>query len=108
MALPSGNFTSTKTGRLVVRFSGQFTFNSGGDFGDGGTWNITLRCYVGSGGSRSVAYIDFRTNNATLEVDYVGGSGNLAVGMEFVSRTFDGPGTVYAKKLRVACTLFEV
>lgn len=108
MALPSGNFSSANTGRLQVFFSGQFDTNTGGDFGSG-TLELIIRCKVGSGGDLQTAILRLSAGvaSATLERDYTGGSGNVAVAMEYVSHSFDGPSSVHFSNCRIACYLVK-
>lgn len=106
MGLPSGNFSSAFSGRLQVSFKGQFLTNGGHDFGTG-TLNARLRAYVGTGSGRLTAVVDINSQSALIEQDYVGGSGNVAVGMEEIDHTFSGPSSVTIAPLTITCTLVK-
>ena len=106
MAYPSGNFSSSYSGRLQVTFCGNWLTNSGSDFGSG-TLNLTIRGYVGSGADKQTVILDLNHHSGVIERNYVGGSGNVAVGMEYVSHSFSGPSSITANKLTVSCTLLK-
>lgn len=106
MGFPSGNFSSANSGRLQVVFSAEITQSGGSDWGSG-TNSLILRCRVGSGGTEQIAHIGLgRANAAILERDYVGGSGNVPVSVEYASHSFDGPATLRAKNIRISCRLY--
>lgn len=106
MGFPSGNFSSSNSGRLQVQFTGEFSQAGGSDWGSG-TNSLVLRCRVGSGASEQIAFLRLEGGQvATLERDYVGGSGNVPVSIEYASHGFDGPATLRAKNLRITCRLF--
>ena len=109
MALPSGNFSSANSGRLQVVFSGQFSTQTGNDFGTGTGLQLLIRCKLGSGGDLQTAILSLSagTASATLERDYVGGSGNVPVAFEYVSHALDGPSTVRFEKCRIGCYLIK-
>jgi hypothetical protein len=108
MALPTGNFSSANSGRLQVFFSGQFSTQDGGDFGSG-TLQLTIRCKVGAGANLQTAILQLTGGaaSATLERDYTGGSGNVAVAMEYVAHSFSGPSSVHFSNCRIACYLIK-
>lgn len=105
MGVPSGSFSHTVSGKLQVTFTAEFSATSGSDWGSG-TNGLVLRCKVGSGADEQIAYIRLGgANSATLERSYTGGTG-VAVAVEYVEHSFDGPGTVRAKNIRISCRLF--
>jgi hypothetical protein len=108
MALPSGNFSSASSGRLQVVFSGQFYTQTGNDFGSG-SLGLVIRCKLGSGANLQTAVLSLASGNASavLERDYIGGSGNVPVAMEYVTHSFDGPSTVGIDNCRIACYLIK-
>lgn len=109
MALPTGSFSSARSGRLQVVFSGQFFTNTGNDFGTGGL-GLVIRCKVGSGANLQTMVLSLATGNASavIERDYVGGSGSVPVAMEYVTHSFSGPSTVGINKCRIACYLIKL
>jgi predicted heme/steroid binding protein len=109
MALPSGNFSSGQTGRLQVVFSGQFYTQSGSDWGNGTALELVIRCKLGAGADLQTGVLRLSAghNSVTLERDYVGGSGNVAVAFEYVSHNLSGPSTVGFSKARVSCYLIK-
>ena len=108
MAYPSGSFSSEYSGQLQVTFHATFSSSSGYDYGATGSGDLVIRCYVGTGESRTNAILRFNTNSTVIDVPYVGGSGNVAVGMEYVSHTYPGgPSSVSGTKLTINCYLIK-
>lgn len=104
MALPTGNFSYIDSGLLRVVFNGTWWINDAAPTG-AGAFELVLRAYVGSGDSRKTALMSSRAATAVLEVSYAGSYAAVPVGMEYVSNTLDGPGTVCAYELSVTCHL---
>lgn len=100
MGVPTGVFSDPADCRLQVVFTCEWAVNEGE--WTSGTWDILLRCYVGSGATRRTAMISLRNPTATIEVPYTGGT-EVPVGMEYVTHGFGGTGTVEAHKLSIAC-----
>lgn len=109
MALPSGNFSSASSGRLQVVFSGQFGTMSGNDWGNGTALDLIIRCKLGSGANLQTAILRLATGtaSATLEREYVGGSGNVAVAMELAGSNLSGPSSVSFSNARIVCYLIK-
>lgn len=109
MALPSGNFSSGNSGRLQVVFSGQFYTQTGNDWGSGTALNLVIRCKLGAGAAlqTGVLALSSGNNSCVLEMDYVGGSGDVPVAMEYVSHNLSGPSTVGFGPARIACYLIK-
>lgn len=106
MGLPSGNFSSTFSGRLQVTFSAEYLTNSGSDWGSGAL-DIVLRGYVGASSTKQTTILNISCQSAVVERDYVGGSGDLPVGMELVASSLSGPSSITAKNLRATCVLIK-
>ena len=109
MPLPSGNFSSSSSGRLQVVFSGQFGIQTGNDWGNGTALQLVIRCKVGTGANLQTAVLTLSSGNATatLERDYVGGSGAVPVAMEYVTHNLSGPSSVTFSQCRIACYLIK-
>lgn len=104
MALPTGIFHHSASGRLQVTFYGQWAKNDGHDWGDGAT-DLWLRAFVDSGTVRRTAVLSLNSTTAVLEIPYTGGT-NVAVGMELITYALSGPAAVYASHLECVCRLF--
>lgn len=105
MGLPTGTFSHPNAGRLRVVFNGNWYTHEGDPIFTYGSFELILRAYVGSGSSRRTALMSMGVNSAVIEVDYAGGYDLVAVGMEYVSHSFGGAGSVGARDLAVACHL---
>lgn len=104
MALPTGTFSSTSSGRLQVVFSGDWVVNSA-DWGSG-TSQIFLRCIVDDGATRKTAVMGVQSASAVVELDYTAATA-VDVSIEVISWSIDGAGTVQAKNLRIRCYLIK-
>jgi hypothetical protein len=100
MGLPSGNFWHELPGRLRVTFQGQYEVNES-DWGSG-AWSLVLRCYVGDGAGRLTAMLG---PACVIELDYPGAYADVPVGMEYVTHSFGGAGSVAWRKLAITCRL---
>jgi hypothetical protein len=96
MAFPTGNFAHELPGRLRVTFQGQYAVNDD-DAGAAG-WAFPVRCYVDD-------LTALLGPACVIETDYPGSYAEVPVGMEEVSHTFGGTGTIAWTKLVITCRL---
>lgn len=99
----SGEFSYPTACRLRVAFQAKWSRNESDPVFAYGDWELNLRAFVGSGSSRLTAIMGFNNYTAVLETPYAGGYAVVPVGIEFVSYSAGGAGSMWCTDLDISC-----
>jgi len=107
MALPSGTFSSPYAGLLEIVFSGEFSSQTGGDFGANTARYLALSCNVSNGSMIGKTYIKTGVPSSTLLLAYPGGNVAWSLSMAYEAHQLSGPSSVSVQNAAITCALIK-